>query len=180
MFSVDKFSDYLASSIKRNNPDSSSIVVLRYALNALINLIIIMFVVLVIASLTGAFFKASVAVIAFPLVRYFSGGLHLKSSTICNVISASLVLLSIYTPLEYWYNGFILNLLAIMLLLLFAPSGIKRSKLPKSSYPILKGVSVAIVSTNLLFHSPVLSIVFLLQALTTVPVFARLMERLNW
>jgi accessory gene regulator B len=177
---VERMAESIAGSIKKNNPDSSSIAVLRYALIALINLLIIVFVVLTIALSTNHFSNAVVAIIAFPLVRYFSGGLHLRSSMICNIISAILILFSIYTPLNYWYNGFILNLLTILFLALYAPSGIKKSKLPKSSYPILKVIAVLIVSTNLLFHSPVLSIAFFLQSITTIPAFSNILDRTNW
>jgi accessory gene regulator B len=136
-----------------------------------------MSIVLVISVITGDFVNAIVAVLAFPALRYFSGGFHLNSAAACNIISATLVMIAIYTPVNYWYTGIILNLLSMIILFVYAPSGIKKSKLPKSSYPFLKVIAVAIVSTNLLFQSPVLSIVFFLQAITTLPAFKYLMDR---
>jgi accessory gene regulator B len=177
---VEKTAESIAGSIKKNYPESSSVEVLRYALIAFINLIIVLIFVLTIALITGHLLNALTAVIAFPLVRYFSGGLHLRSSMVCNIISSILILFSVYTPLSYWYTGFTLNLLTILFLALYAPSGIKKSKLPKSSYPILKVIAILIVSTNLIFHSPVLSIAFFLQSITTIPAFSNILDRTNW
>jgi accessory gene regulator B len=177
---VDTLASRIAESIQKNNPNSSSIAVLKYALIALLNLTIIMSSVLIIAAITGRVVDAVVAVLAFPLLRYFSGGLHLRSSTICNIISAILVLVSIYMPINYWYNGLILNLLTILILALYAPSEIRKSKMPKEQFPILKFIAIFVVSTNLFFHSPVLSIVFFAQSVTTIPFFVNILGRTKW
>jgi accessory gene regulator B len=177
---MDNIARKIAISIQKNNPKSSSLAVLEYALISLINLILIMGSVLFIALITGRFVDAIVAVLAFPLLRYFSGGLHLKSANICNVISAALILISIYISITYWYTGIILNIIAMILLLLYAPSDIKKSKMKKNQYPLLKIIAILIVASNLLFQSPILSFVFFLQSITTIPVFIHILDRTDW
>ncbi len=180
MISVEQLAEKLAISINKKNPNSSSIIVLRYALVSLINLIIIMGFIIIVGLVSGRIVEAVVAVVAFPALRYFSGGLHLRSSMICNIISAIFMLISIYAPLHYWYTGFIINLISFSILFLYAPSGVQKSKISKSQYPMLKLVALLIVSSNLIFHSPVLSIAFFAQSITTIPKFADILDRTNW
>ncbi|NEW05971.1 hypothetical protein GK047_08115 [Paenibacillus sp. SYP-B3998] len=180
MVSIERMADNLSASILKNYPDSSSsLPVLRYALIAVINLIITIISVLVISAVTGDIRAGFTAIIAFPVLRYVSGGLHLKSSNLCNFITATFMLIAIYTPIEYWYNGFVLNVLSIMILAINAPSGIKRSRLDKKYYPVLKLLSICIVCTNFLFHSHILSVVFFIQSLTTTKSFNKLVEYLD-
>lgn len=177
---ITKLSGYLANSIRNGNPNASSFVVLRYALNAIINAIIIISFVLVIGLITGKFYESILAVLAFPVLRYFSGGMHLKSSTICNIISTIIILICVYMPISYWYNGIVLNIVSLILLVIFAPSGIKQSKMKKENYKYLKLVALLIVGSNFVFQSPMLSLAFFAQSVTTIPVLEKWLDRLNW
>jgi accessory gene regulator B len=177
---VDRLSNNLAENIKRNSPNPSSIPVLKLAISVTLNFIIMLLIVSAIALITGDFLKGLVAVAAFCGLRYFSGGLHIKSANVCNVISALIVLISVYLPVTYWYNGLILNIVSVVLLVWNAPSGIKRSKLPAKYYPVLKWISVLIVSVNFLINSPLLAMVFFIQAMTTIPYVSVLLNRMRW
>jgi accessory gene regulator B len=177
--SIETIANRIAVSINNNHPESSSVAVLKYALIAVINLIVTMSIVFIIAAITGDVIPAIVAIVAFPVLRYVSGGLHLSSSNMCNILTASFMLIAIYTPNNFWYNGFILNILTIIVLFLCAPSGIKRSKLDKKYYPILKFIAILLVSTNFLLQSHVLSIVFFIQSLTTTKLFQICIELLE-
>jgi accessory gene regulator B len=177
---ITKFSGYLANAIRKNNPDASSFVVLRYALNVIINSIIIISIVLIAGLITGKFLESILAVLAFPVLRYFSGGMHLKSSTVCNIISTLIIMICVYTPVTYWYNGIVLNVISLILIAIFAPSGIKQSKMKKENYKYLKMAALLIVASNFAIQSPVLSLAFFAQSITTIPVFEKWLDRLNW
>ncbi|QGQ96764.1 hypothetical protein EHS13_18710 [Paenibacillus psychroresistens] len=177
---VYRLADNIAQSIRRNDPESSSIEVLRFALIALINAVIVIGSMLVVGALTGHFLDTLIASFAFPVLRYFSGGMHLRSSALCNVISVVIIAICVYTPMEYWYNGLVLNALSIGFLAIYAPSGIKQSKMKKENYFILKCIAILIVSTDFIFHSSVLSIALFAQSVTTVPIFEKWLDRINW
>jgi accessory gene regulator B len=176
VISVDRMAGSIANSIQKNNPDASSFEVLKYGIVAFLNQVIVTSSVLVLGLITGRFIDSLIAVSIFPVLRYFSGGFHLKSSALCNVVTTSFVLLSVYTPVEYWYNGLVLNALALLIILKNAPSGIKRSRIDKKYYPIMKIIAAVIVSSNFIFQSPVLSMIFIIQALTTLRIFYKILE----
>lgn len=173
---VDALSEKIAISINKNNPGSSSVPVLKIGISALINQIIITACVMILGLITGKITETIIAVVAFPFLRYFSGGFHFKSSTHCNIVTSSFILLSIYIPIGYWYNGLIFNIASIVLLAINAPSGIKRSRLDKKYFPILKLLAVVIVAANFFIQSPVLSLVFFIQSLTTPRIFQKILE----
>ncbi|MFX3633010.1 MAG: accessory gene regulator B family protein [Candidatus Pristimantibacillus sp.] len=179
MTKVELLSEKIAIAIKSADPDASSIAVLKYSLINLINLWIFMAVVLIISLFTGDVTRALVAIIAFPLLRYFSGGLHFKSMNVCNVISSILVLICVYCSISFWYTGLVINVLALIILLITAPSNMGRNTLDKKYYPLLKLIVGIIVSSNFLFNSEVLSLVFFIQALTTIPTMQKLLDKFS-
>lgn len=176
---VDALSERIAIAINAAAPNASSVAVLKYSLINLINLAIFMVIVLVISLLTGHFGDALIAIIAFPLLRYFSGGLHFKSSQLCNVISSLLVLFCVYLSIDFWYTGLVINSIALLILIATAPANVPRSNLSKKQQPLLKLACAIIVSSNYLFQSDVLSLVFIVQALTTLPGLQKLLDKLG-
>jgi accessory gene regulator B len=177
---VDQLSSIIAEAIKRNSTNSSSIPVLKLGISTTLNFSIMVLIVTAITLFTNDFLKGLFAVIAFCGLRYFSGGLHIKSANVCNIISAAIVLISVYLPTIYWYNGLVFNILSVGLLLWNAPSGIKRSKLPVKYYPVLKLIAVVIVSANFFFQSSLLATVFFIQALTTIHGITVFLNRMEW
>ncbi|WP_430039569.1 accessory gene regulator B family protein [Paenibacillus ehimensis] len=162
-----------------DQPGSSSVAVLKYGLVTLINFILTILIVLSITTITGDLISGLIAIIGFPILRYVTGGLHLKSAILCNLVTSFFMLLSVYLYIDYWYNGFILTLISMLILFIFAPSGIKRSNLGRQYYPLLKISAVLIVGTNLLFQSHVLALVFFIQALTTASFSINFVKKLN-
>jgi accessory gene regulator B len=177
---VDYIASYWANSIRNNNPDASSFAVLYFSIFTFTNYAIIILLIIVVAILTGDILEAGIALISFPILRYFSGGIHLESSTKCVAISVFIVFVCIYMPVSYWYTGIVLNIVSAVLLALFAPSGIKQSRIKKEQYPLLKLIAVVIVGSNFFFHSPVLSMAFFAQSITTIPIFREWLERQKW
>lgn len=176
---INKLAESIAISIRKHDPNSSSLAVLKYSLIALINAVLVIGSMIIVGIITGDVVSVILASLAFPVLRYFSGGMHLQSSTLCNVVSVIIIMICVYSPIDYWYNGLVLNVISVVLLGLFAPSGIKQSKIKKEKYPLLKLVAVLIVCSNFIIHSPVLSIAFFIQAVTTIPLFEKWLDRLN-
>lgn len=177
---LDRSYESMAEAIKRNVPNSSSVPVLKMGISTTANLLIMSLIVLMITVFTGDFLHGIYATAAFCFLRYFSGGLHIRSVNICNFFSAGIILICVYTPISYWYNGLVINILSVILLACYAPHGIKKSKLSVRYYPVLKAISIVIVSINFLLHSPLLAIVFFMQAITTIPALSAFMKRMNW
>jgi accessory gene regulator B len=177
LITIDRVSSYLADSIHKHDPNTSP-AVMRYILSALLNLFVTILLVLIVAGITGHFYDALISVWAFPILRNISGGMHFKSNTICNVVSSIFILLSIYLPVNYWNEGLIINIIAVVVLLINAPSGVQGTLNPKF-YPLLKILSVFIVSSNFLFQSHILSVVFLIQALTTFRMAQKLADKIS-
>jgi len=136
-----------------------------------------MSIVLIISLVSGDFKIAIIAIIAFPLIRYFTGGLHFKSDKLCNIISSLLVLICIYTTVDFWYTGIVLNSLALVILTIMAPANVPRSNLKNHELKYLKMIVVIIVSSNYFFQLPVLACVFFIQALTTLPGAQKLLDK---
>lgn len=167
----------IAEYIHGNVENASSVAVLKMSLITIINFIIVTLAVLVVCLFTGKLLAGLIAVLCTPLLRYFSGGIHMKSAQLCNIISIILILLAVHIPLSYTYEGLILSILTIIILLLYAPQGITNvSRLEAKYYPILKLISVFIVATNFYFQSPLLAAVFFAQALTIIPLAQRLVD----
>ncbi|MNL56668.1 hypothetical protein D3C87_1801780 [compost metagenome] len=74
------------------------------------------------------------------------------------------MLASIYIPMNYWYLGIVTNVLALLITLLRAPTNI--SRFTESQYPAIKMASACVISINFFIQSPMLAIIFFLQALT--------------
>lgn len=177
---VDQFSERLAISIHQNADNPASVAVLKYSLSMALKMMIFIVAILVISLITGHFWEGAVACAAFFTLRYFSGGLHFRSEQVCNVVSTIMILIAIYTPVNYWYTGVVLNLIAFILLMIFAPSNMKKSKLQPKHYPVLKLIALLIVAGNFVVQAPVLATAFFLQAFTTIPTWQKIMDRNNW
>ncbi|MBU7319041.1 accessory gene regulator B family protein [Paenibacillus oleatilyticus] len=176
---IENIAESLAIKINKNYPESSSVAVLKFGLIGLLNLLFSVIIVLLIGGLTDHFSVAVLAVLGFPLLRYYSGGIHFSSANLCSLVTSFFMLISMYYNVEYWYNGLILNVISIILLLLYAPAGIKKSNIKKEHYPRLKFISALIVLSNLFFQSEVLTTAFFIQSITTTPVVQGLVRKIN-
>jgi accessory gene regulator B len=166
-----------AEYINKNVENSSSVAVLRMTLITIINFIIVAAAVLMICFFTGKLAEGVIALLCSPLLRYFSGGVHLKSSTACNIVSIIMFLLAAHIQTSYYYTGLSLMIIIIFILLFYAPQGILNlSRLDVKYYPILKLISICIVASNFYFQSPLLSSVFFLQSLTLLPIAQKLVS----
>ncbi|WP_068775798.1 accessory gene regulator B family protein [Paenibacillus sp. FJAT-26967] len=176
---VNKYADSLANKIKSAYPEGSSVEVNRLGLIVILNQLIVMSLVLLICLFTGHFWSAFLCSIVYPILRDNSGGFHFRSSTICNIITATFVIIAVHSSFPFWNAGFILNLGAAIILFIYAPSGIKQSRLDKKYYPLIKLLAVLIVSINFFLQWEVLSVLFFIQACTTITFFQKVLDKYN-
>ncbi|WP_019909697.1 accessory gene regulator B family protein [Paenibacillus sp. HW567] len=168
------FSYKLAATIKRSNPqETSSIEIMQYALNIILNTLLIIITSLIIGWATGSLTDTAVSLFSFAVLRSFSGGLHLKTATACNIFSITLCTsiphLSFLIKDHLWiYNAF-----SLFLMLLFAPNPDANVQISQRSYPLMKLIAVLLVATNFFIHSSVLGLAFLAQSLTVIPLERR-------
>lgn len=170
---LDNAAASIARSIRKNYKDSGSEEVLTYSLIILLNGISIVFIVSMVGLVTGHFLESITALFVYALLRYFSGGVHLNSSITCIVVSTILLISIAHVPLSYWHTGLLMNITSLIIILLLAPKGLENvSRISPKYYPLLKLISAAIICSNFLLHSDVLTLAFFTQAvLLTTPAY---------
>jgi accessory gene regulator B len=170
---LDTTANYLANAIRNNNKESASQEVLFYSLVILLNTISIIFIVCVVGLFTGHFMECLTTLFMYALLRYFSGGVHLNSSITCIIVSSLLMLCIAHIQIPFWYAGFVLNMIALVIVAYLAPKGIENvSRIAPKYYPVLKLIATALVCSNFIFRSDLLSVVFFTQAIMlTTPVY---------
>jgi accessory gene regulator B len=172
--------DKIINFIKKYDPDSSSREVLKFDLIPRINALLCILAVLIVCTASGRIVDGFLASLGFIFLRNNSGGIHFKSPNVCNVVSIIFILIAVYLPISFWYYGFILNALSVLLLFVFSPSYNK--KLQVTDPRILKRLkmtSILIALSNLLLQSPVLAIAFFIQSLTTMKPVQNLIDKLD-
>lgn len=173
---ANKMAVYIHSQVEH----SSSVAVLKYSLIIVINFFIVAFTTLLVCFFTGNVEKGIIALLCVPLLRYFSGGIHLKSAAACSLVTSLLILIAIHLQYSYIYSGVVLTLLSALILLFYAPQGILNvSSIDPKYYPLLKTISILIVSVNFYFESSFLASVFFLQSLTTLNAAQKFVDHYN-
>jgi accessory gene regulator B len=126
----------------------------RYRIAEILHLIVIFGVSIAISIFTGKTVNTIFALIAFGILRKFSGGFHLKTLEGCEVFTIALV-----TAITFIHTGntMLINLVTIILLIIFS-----RKKL---SYKV---VSVLLVASNFIVQSEIVAISFLAQSSTLI------------
>ncbi|WP_379136472.1 accessory gene regulator ArgB-like protein [Paenibacillus sp. sgz500958] len=166
---IDSLALRMAEGIKKRTTDHpASVAVLKHALAVIINTLSIIVFSILSGVLTGHLQEMLTILVAFGALRMISGGKHLRTGTLCVVVTTSLFTgMSLLNPSGYWLMS--MNVVSILLVLLFAPSGIeKQSRIPRKYYPLLKWISALMVTSNLVWGSSILGVCFLVQALTLV------------
>lgn len=167
---IDAMATRMAKGIKRRAPDHpASVAVLKHSLAILINTVSIFVISLGIGAMTGRLKEAVIVLISFALLRMASGGIHLKSGTWCVIVTTGgVTLLSHISFAAEWIKW--VTAAALVLVAMLAPTDIhKQSRIPRKYYPLLKMISVLVVSCNFLIASPTVAVSFLTQALTLIP-----------
>lgn len=159
----------LAIRIKQQAPEHpASLEVLRFALEAVINGVLIVGLSLIGSLLLGTTLNTVIILISFALLRQLSGGIHFKSAMTCIAVSTTGVLLLSLIEMSS-ESIMVINGINIVLVLLFAPSRIEeQTRIQKKYYPLLRILATLVVSTNFIVNSPSIAITFFVQCCTLI------------
>lgn len=142
----------LALAIKQANPqETSSVEVMQYALNIILNSLLIVIISLLIGWFTGKLPGTALSLSCFAVLRFFSGGRHLKTAAACNLFSISLC--SLLPHISYLIQDqlWIYTASSLILMLIFAPNPDVNAQIPLHWYRWMKLASVIMVTSNF-FH----------------------------
>lgn len=159
----------MAESIKRMNPErTASVAVMRFSLILLLNAFATLLLCLTIGFLSGKLLETVVVMAGFVVLRFFSGGFHLKSSDACVLFSTVLISVLPHIGVPDW--TLILNLAATALVAWLAPAKVEQ-QIPVSDRhkPWFKLISVLIAGSNVFIGSESLAKAFFVQALLLLP-----------
>jgi len=177
---IDRSAKAIAQYIKANYPESASVEVLYFSLVPIINTSISILISLIISWILGNIIPLIMVFIAFMLLRTFSGGVHFRSSLVCCFTSAFTLTLAANIQIAYWPAGFSLDIVSLLLVLLYSPSGLEELKwFDKKKYPLFKAISVLIVLSNFWIQSPLLSMAFIAQTITIPKLAFRFVQRVE-
>lgn len=165
---LERLSRVIAKKIKETDPDGpGTIEILEWELGIRLNLITTLILTLLFGWLFGHTFLSLVSLLAFILTRKVSGGFHLKSLTLCAIVSAL-----IFAVIPFFKLGMPENVLfscgSFLIFLKWAPNDFEEVYATKSSKK-LKLASVFIVLVSFISHWPVLILTVFVQAITILP-----------
>lgn len=164
----------IANSIKKLNPEEThSIEIMQYSLAIILNTLLIFMTSALLGWVTGKLEETIIVFFSLSLLRMLSGGVHFRTARACNIFSIMVCTLiphfSSYTIDFIWLT----NCLSLVIIILFAPNPDPNSQIPLRLYPVLKVLSILIVTTNFFITSSVIGLVFLVQSLTIIPLQRR-------
>jgi len=176
---IAKLSTRIAEFIRKNDTNAASMEVLMFSLTIVLNALFITVAILAISAITGRLLTGVLLIISYVTLRFFSGGVHLPTSRLCNAISIGVFCVLMFLSVPYWNVGVTLNALAFMLILAYAPTkDIMHLNRLGPKYTIhFKLISIALVLVNFWIQSPVLALAFFTQALSLTPLSYKAVNR---
>lgn len=176
---VEKLSKTVATYLSENTHDKQkySYNKLYYGLQIIINFVIVTTIIMLLSALLGVFSKTMFIYIMIVLLRQWSGGLHVKSTELCAVVSIILPIGMALIPDVHHY--FLVDMATAVIILIYAPATFKVSKTRKvSAYNRMKVLSVLMVLSNILiFKDSKINIIYTIQAFSVIVEYYRLKKR---
>ncbi|QUL53005.1 accessory gene regulator B family protein [Paenibacillus tritici] len=167
---MNSLANRIAIAIKNANPEEThSVEVMQYSLGIILNTLLIIVSTGFIGLIFGRFAECITFLLCFCVLRLTSGGFHLKTAMACNVVTT---LLSTLLPSLITFSQsalLIANSISLIIVIIFAPNPDQNARIPASIYPILKLVSIVMISSNFFLQSAVIGLAFLIQSLTVIP-----------
>ncbi|OPH61804.1 hypothetical protein BC351_00760 [Paenibacillus ferrarius] len=150
---------------------------LVYGLQIIINLILVFTLILVSSIFLDLFKELMILFIFTALLRQMSGGLHLKSSGWCVILSTSLILVVPYLP-NYIPDNYLraADIVSFITILVYAPATFKVNTYKnRKAYFRMKMISLLMVVINIvLLKMEHLSIAMFIQSVSVVMEYYRL------
>jgi accessory gene regulator B len=166
---IESLAHRIAVAIKQAAPDHpASVQVLRFPIAVILNAVSIIVISILISLLTGRTSGVIMVLIWYAVLRQISGGVHLRSGDLCVVVSVTGVTLISFANFPSTVNlG--LTFASVILAAIFAPSRIEnQTRIPAKYHPVLKILSVILISVNLVLNSSVVATAFFVQSLTLI------------
>lgn len=159
----------IATGLKNRAPSHhASVEVLQFAIEALINLIGTVMLALAISLVTGEIRTTILALLSLAMLRIISGGIHLKYSWACTILTAIVSNVASFSNFPYTFVV-IATSISIILAAIFAPSRIEgQTRIPKRFFPLLKLLAITVISVNYFIGSSVIASAFLIQSLMLI------------
>ncbi|EJW14470.1 accessory gene regulator ArgB-like protein [Paenibacillus alvei] len=166
---IERWANYMALRIKAADPEGqTSVEVMEYGLGVYLNFFVTVILSCLGGWVTGEIINTLIAAAAFGILRYFSGGVHMKSLTACAIVSALIFTLIPHIELSASIV-LILNTVAVGIFLICAPNTYEELARPLLSNTVSKILAVIIVLFNFIIVSPVLALVFMVQGILILP-----------
>lgn len=160
----------IAMAIKNaNSEETHSVEVMQYSLGIILNTLLIIAGTSIIGFISGTYAECLTFLFCFSILRLASGGFHLKTATVCNIVT---ILLSTLLPSLITFPDsaiWIANIISLIIIVIFAPNPDNNARIPTSIFPLLKLVSILMVSSNFFLQSSVIGLAFIVQSLTVIP-----------
>lgn len=172
---ISYISEKIAIQIKEQSNHESSVIVLKYALEKILNAVFILSLGVLCGWALGQIKEVLFVLMTFAILRIFSGGYHFSSGTTCVVVSVAVAnIIPIVTPYTNEYT-MLINIITVVLVAFLAPTKNieNKSNIPKKYYPLLKLISIIIVIINLVVVSSLLAVTFFIQAISLIPITRR-------
>ncbi len=167
---IDSIALKLAEAIKRTEPSkTASIEVMKFSLIVVIHTAITFLIIVFVGALTHSLASTAVGLLAFIILRFVSGGLHLKKAIHCSIVSVIIITIAPHVSLTKELI-IVITLVSLIIVFIFAPANIENhARIPTNFFPLLKAISVMIVFSNFFILSSTIALVYFMQAITLTP-----------
>lgn len=146
-----------------------SVPVIYYAFQIIANTVGIAGLSLVIGGVTGEFAETALVLVIFALIRFLTGGYHIKSGLLCVAVSTAVVTLIPHINVNEMIT-YILTAIALIVTAALAPANYdKYARISIRYYPLLKFISCAVIAVNFAIGSELLAITYIVQAALLLP-----------
>ncbi|EJW14657.1 accessory gene regulator B family protein [Paenibacillus alvei] len=164
---IERVSKGLATFLRRNGSHVSH-EVLTYAFANILNILLVTTSSIAIGFISGRPIDTIVSLVAFAVIRHFSGGLHAKTMDQCFIVSTMIIVVPAHIVLPS--SAIIaITVTCLMIFILFAPNITEDLNDAKDNKIRNKVISVVLVGINLYVQSSTLTLVYLAQALLIIP-----------
>ncbi|MEK3851170.1 accessory gene regulator B family protein [Paenibacillus sp. FSL R7-0340] len=167
---LEKLSRLIAKKIKETDPEGpGSVEIFEWELGIRLNLIATIILTLLFGWLFGHIILSLVSLLTFILIRKASGGIHIKSLTLCAIVSAFIFSVIPFLKLEM-LEKVLLSCISFLIFLKWAPNDFEEVY-TTNSFKKLKWASVIIVLVSFISQWPVLILTVFAQAITILPIW---------
>lgn len=162
---IESFSEAVAKKLKQMNPDeTSSVEVMKYGLAMSLNLLLSVGCALLIGAFTDRLGETIEAVVAFALIRRFSGGVHAPNLTACFLVSVLIFVTIPHFEIGIgswgWWGASICTISLVLGLAHTDYSGRKKY--------LHKTISVLIIAIGMTYESSSVTLAMFVQAILLI------------